>query len=1544
MSLSLNPETHAPSAAPAAEPANTGLRVHRRFTVPDVHPFDTVKWDRRRTVITNPDGSVVFQADDVEVPADWSQLATDIVVSKYFRRAGVPGAPGRETSVRQVVNRLVRTIRAAGEQQGGYFASREDADAFESELAYMLVHQIGAFNSPVWFNCGLFHEYGIVGSGGSFAVDLATDTVQMTSDGYSRPQVSACFIQSCNDDLMSIFELVKNEARVFKYGSGCTSGDSRVYVEGEGFVQIRELFQRFRDAGRAPRDFDGKGRYIDVSDQGLRTLSVDPTTGEYVLDRIDRVWSYDVAADDKVTVRFDTGAKAVVSAWHPFLVWDGTAVVERRADALRRGDTVLGPNESALASLPVRPAEVVYDTRYFGAFETHRVRIDQDLAWLCGYFMGDGSLGSCRRRTTNNRGTTYQYDGLRVRFHDETVEALQRVQSIVEMAFGETASIQADGRGSKGRHLTYTGRRVTGFFAALFNVGPKTHTLSMPAFIWESGRDLVLAFLAGLLDSDGHVADGRAQYSSSSRVFASEVATLANLHGLGGGLTHDRSVATSTVVHRSVGADQRAALAAHMANPRRRGRLLEYSPTHERKYCLPLGRDLQAELFGEGHAPADWLKLPVGGESLHLGRLQYEGLINPRKLEKGVALLERTDALGELLARVARSAAFVTSVEPCRDDPDFYDLTVARNNNYLAGEHGLVAIHNTGTNFSKLRGRMEKLSGGGTSSGLMSFLEVLDRGAGATKSGGTTRRAAKMVVLDVDHPEIVDFVRWKMREERKVAALIAAGYSSDFNGEAYATVSGQNSNNSVRVPDKFMHAVETDGAWETTFRTTGQVHESMPARQLWDEIAQAAWSCADPGVQFDDTIQKWHTCKATDRIFATNPCSEFIFLDDTACNLASINLMKFRGEDGSFDIEGYRHANRVFFLAQEILVSFASYPTERIARNSEDYRPLGLGYANLGTLLMVEGLPYDSDAARAYAGTITAMMTGEAYALSAEMAASKGPFRGYAGNADSMMSVMRLHREAARAIDPAHAPRDMRQAAIECWDRAVAYGGLHGYRNAQATVLAPTGTIGLLMDCDTTGVEPDFALVKFKKLAGGGYFKIVNQSVPLALRRLGYDDKEIDRIIRYAVGYGSLNGAPHVNPSSLLNKGFSDAQVAAIEAVLPNVLDIRQAFGRGIVADETLTRLGVAMAEREKPGFNVLPFLGFTDHQIEEANLHVCGAQTVEGAPGLKPEHLAVFDCANRCGTHGTRFIQPMGHVRMMSAVQPFISGAISKTVNLPHDATVDEVRDIYTESWKLGIKAVALYRDGCKMSQPLSTTKKKADAVAADKPAPDEGPPKLHRRRLPKRRHGFTQEARIAGHKVFLRTGEYEDGTIGEIFIDMHKEGAAFRSMMNCFAISVSMGLQYGVPLEDLVDQFCFTRFEPHGRVEGHDNIKVSTSVIDYVFRVLGFEYLNRTDLAHVIDTAPSGEVLQPRLHATDVPVGREHRVARPAAAAPEARAPRAGRSAENAGDITGAVMQEATKKFKGDAPACDNCGHITVRNGTCYKCLNCGNSQGCS
>ncbi len=1128
------------------------MRVSRRLTEPDVNPLDPIEYEKRSSVITNPDGSVVFEMREVEVPRGWSQLATDIVVSKYFRKAGVPGT-GRETSVRQVVTRVARTIREAGEKLGGYFDRPEDADAFESELSALLVNQMGAFNSPVWFNCGLYHRYGIEGSAGNFYWEPATDSIQPTANAYEHPQCSACFIQGIGDDLMSIFDLVRSEARVFKYGSG------------------------------------------------------------------------------------------------------------------------------------------------------------------------------------------------------------------------------------------------------------------------------------------------------------------------------------------------------------------------------------------------------------------------------------------------------------------------------------------TGTNFSRLRSSREKLSGGGTSSGLMSFLEVFDRAAGATKSGGTTRRAAKMVVLDMDHPEIEEFIDWKMKEEAKARALIEAGYPSDFNGEAYHTVSGQNSNNSVRVTDDFMRAVLSGGTWETRNRTDGQVVQTYKARDLMRRISEAAWACADPGVQYDTTINDWHTCAATDRIYASNPCSEFVFLDDTACNLASINLMKFLGEDGTFDVEGFRHACAIFILAQEILVDFSSYPTERIAQNSHDYRPLGLGYANLGTLLMVKGLPYDSDEARATAAAITAIMHGHAYRTSASIARGKGPFPGYARNRDTMLRVMGKHRDAAYAIDPAHCPSDLLAAAHEEWDECLRAGERHGYRNAQATVLAPTGTIGLLMDCDTTGVEPDFALVKFKKLAGGGYFKIVNESVPRALRTLGYDSRQIQKIITYARGTQSLAGVPHVNRDSLRDRGLTPAEIDRVEQALPAALNLAGAFNRRTLGDEGLRRLGFD-PEACPSGDHLLAALGFTSAQVEEANDVACGTMTLEGAPELKEEHLPVFDCANRCGRRGTRFIQPMGHVRMMAAVQPFLSGAISKTVNLPHEATVDDVEEIYVEGWKLGLKAIALYRDGCKQSQPLNASseeRKEAktpavvpapqpvpEPVAAESPAPPGTAPalaqKVRRHRLSTKRRGFTQEARVGGQKVYIRTGEYDEPgpngkpQLGEIFVDMAKEGAAYRSLMNCFAISVSLGLQYGVPLEEYVDVFTFTRFEPHGPVSGHPNIKFATSVMDYIFRVLGYEYLGRTDFLQIkpeerrsasdaiADTLEIEEARPDReqLRAPAAPAGVETpaQAARPQAspaagagkgqaaarprkangkanggldldavaaalvaaekaapARPQAAARAAGpggRPAAPASNARGAQMQG----LMGDAPFCDICGHITVRNGACYKCLNCGNSIGCS
>jgi len=1044
-----------------------GLHVSRLHTEAGKPPLDQVPYERRPAKISNPDGSVVFEAESAEVPKDWSQLASDILISRYFRRSGVPES-GSETSVKQVVTRIARSIRRHGEAEG-YFADASSADAFEDELTFLLVSQRGAFNSPVWFNVGLYDAYGIKGSGGNFYFNEKKGEPEELDSSYRRPQASACFIQSVDDSLGSIFELASNESKIFKYGSG------------------------------------------------------------------------------------------------------------------------------------------------------------------------------------------------------------------------------------------------------------------------------------------------------------------------------------------------------------------------------------------------------------------------------------------------------------------------------------------TGTNFSSIRGAMEKLSGGGTSSGLMSFLEVLDRGAGATKSGGTTRRAAKMVCLDVDHPEIEEFVNWKLKEERKVAALVAAGYSSDFNGDAYRTVAGQNSNNSVRLSDDFMHAVVEDRPWETRLRTTREVHKTLRARDLFGQIAHAAWACADPGVQFDTTINKFHTCPYSGKINGSNPCSEYMFLDDSACNLASVNLMKYLRDDGTFDVDEFRHACRTFFTAQEILVGLSSYPTAKIAQNSYDYRPLGLGYANLGTLLMVNGIPYDSEAGRAWCGAVTAIMHGEALATSAEIASVKGPFAGFGRNREPMLKVIEAHCDAAHSL-PEAAPEYLRVAARECLGRALSLGKRHGFRNAQASVLAPTGTIGLLMDCDTTGIEPDFALVKFKKLAGGGYFKIVNQSVPRALRKLGYSPRQARDIVTYVVGTLSLEGAPHVNRLSLLTKGLTESDVKRIETTLPGVFSLSTAFNRYNISEDTLAKLGLGEEKLQDPGFSVLRTLGFTEAQIEEAGEVICGRMTVEGCPILKPEHLSVFDCANKCGSNGKRYLSAMSHVKMMAAAQPFLSGAISKTVNLPNDATEQDIQAIYLEGWKLGLKAVAVYRDGSKLSQPLSSSStsqkveepvsiaeadftqlkseeiEKIIAKATARAEELRMIPKARHRPLSKKRAGFTIEGKVGGHKIYVRTGEYEDGQLGEIFIDMHKEGAAIRSLLNCLAISVSKGLQYGVPLEEFVDTFIFTRFEPNGMCD-HENLKSATSVVDFVFRLLGMEYLGRTDFVHV-KPVKQERGPQPTLPGLDSAITKAE-IERP-------------EKTEGADSLYANLM--------GDAPACSTCGHTTVRNGSCYRCLNCGQSMGCS
>jgi ribonucleoside-diphosphate reductase alpha chain len=866
----------------------------------------------------------------------------------------------------------------------------------------------------------------------------------------------------------------------------------------------------------------------------------------------------------------------------------------------------------------------------------------------------------------------------------------------------------------------------------------------------------------------------------------------------------------------------------------------------------------------------------------------------------------------------------------------------------------------TGSNFSRLRAENEKLSGGGRSSGLMSFLKIGDRAAGAIKSGGTTRRAAKMVVVDVDHPDIEAYIDWKVKEEQKVAALVTgskicqrrlkaimaaivscdqeaaeggaardercydparnpalkraireakrdqvpqnyvlrviqmarqgetdvdfAVFDTDWDSEAYLTVSGQNSNNSVRVTDEFLRAVGDDADWKLTARLDGRTVKTLKARELWERIGHAAWASADPGIQFHSTINDWHTCPQSGPIRASNPCSEYMFLDDTACNLASLNLLTFRKADGTFDVAGFEYCCRLWTIVLEISVTMAQFPSRQIAELSYRYRTLGLGFANIGGLLMAGGIPYDSAAGRAICGAISAVMTGVAYATSAEMSSELGPFPGYEPNAGDMLRVVRNHRRAAYGhrdgyeklatrpvpLDHAACPdRALVTAATRAWDRAIELGQAYGYRNAQATVIAPTGTIGLVMDCDTTGIEPDFALVKFKKLAGGGYFKIINRAVPEALRTLGYSEAQIAEIEAYAVGHGSMRQAPAINHTTLKAKGFTTDALDKVEGALKSAFDIKFVMNRWTLGEAFLTdTLKVPREKLDEPGFDLLAHLGFSRKDIEAANEHVCGAMTLEGAPHLKAEHLAVFDCANPCGRKGKRYLSVESHIRMMAAAQPFISGAISKTINMPNEATVEECKQAYMLSWRLALKANALYRDGSKLSQPLNSqlladdpdeAEEVAAELTADKPAARRAEVTAERiverlverarerEKLPGRRKGYTQKATVGGHKVYLRTGEYDDGRLGEIFIDMHKEGAAFRSLMNNFAIAISLGLQYGVPLEEYVDAFTFTRFEPAGLVQGNEAIKNATSILDYIFRELAVSYLERHDLAHV-------------------------------------------------------------------------------------------------
>jgi ribonucleoside-diphosphate reductase alpha chain len=1895
------------------------MKITRRFTKAGESPFANIRFVKRSSVIRNPDGSTVFEMHDIEVPENFSQLATDILAQKYFRKAGVPSAtvrvkergvptwlqrsvpkPGADTNQgerhsQQVFHRMAGCWTYWGWKYG-YFDTEEDARAFYDELCYMMAKQMAAPNSPQWFNTGLNWAYGITGPAqGHYYVDPATGKVKPSKDAYTHPQPHAC---------LPYRALVSTPA---------------------GPIQIGTIVER-RMIGLQVYDETSVTRVVAVKYNGVKPVyKITLANGNFIEATADHLV---LACDVHKGQRF----------------W-------REVRHLKPGMRLIQRTNTAIET----------EAESWAEYE----------AALAGWLQADGFVGQYETGTN----TSLTLEAMTIN-DDEHTYVDHLIAEVFPNVHRHVRHVDAQNPSLDIRRVRIYGEQVRDFVNR-YELLNRRLEMQVPQSVLNGGRGAVVAYLRSLFQADGCVRIHEDRQTSDI-VFSTISPKLAV------GVSHLLS---------NLGIYNRIVLCKDPRDGRHEYYQVVIAWKSEKvKFAEMIGfvsADKQAKL-------AEALKLD--GRSVALTRdeviesIEYVG-------DEDVYDIE-TESHTFLTNNVVVHNCFIQSIEDdLVNEGGIMDLWVreARIFKYGSG---------TGSNFSKLRAENEPLSGGGKSSGLMSFLKIGDRAAGAIKSGGTTRRAAKMVIVDVDHPDIEDFIEWKVIEEQKVASLVTGSklnnkhlnaimrachewpdpatrfdrkqnkklakaivearqamispnyierviqfakqgytsihfpeYDTDWNSEAYATVSGQNSNNSVRVTNAFMQAVVEDKEWALFWRTElekakqegrpPKPHRIVRARAIWDKICEAAWHCADPGLQFHTTINEWHTCPVDGEIRASNPCvtgdtliaterglerigalvgqsrsvrgidgklyraeaifrtgtepvyelrtqsgyavkltgdhlvftenrgdvqaralrkgdvvrlvgapfgqqttgsvaiaeqigltvgarcaadadlpahsvlahslamplgvhvqhaptrpglstdnatalvealvgtpaatepvallssadsealaftdavfqlnqaeqaallrglfaaggtltdadgehrcaalyalslellqqvqllllnfgiksqlhehqatahstrrmhclrispgsqrrfedtigllaqdqirdsstnpdseplvdlvesltyvgvepvfdltepqahhfiangigvhncSEYMFLDDTACNLASLNLAAFYDTaTGEFDIEAYRHAIRLWTIVLEISVLMAQFPSRRVAELSYEFRTLGLGYANLGTLLMLQGIPYDSPEGRAICGALTAILHCTAYATSAEMAKELKPFPGYERNKEHMLRVIRNHRRAAynapaseyegltippMGIDPQYCPPALLKAAREDADRMLELGERYGFRNAQVTAIAPTGTIGLLMDCDTTGIEPDYALVKFKKLAGGGYFKIVNQSVPPALRRLGYSEAQINDIIKYAVGHGTLVGCPYINHETLRARGFTDQALAKVESALASAFEIQFAFNKWTLGEDFCKGvLGFTDDQLNDPKFNMLEALGFTKAEISAANDYVCGTMTVEGAPHLKPEHLPVFDCANRCGKYGKRYIKPEGHIMMMAAAQPFISGAISKTINLPHDATIKDVSDAYMLSWKMGLKANALYRDASKLSQPLSTSSEDEEALAEllgeasqDLPVPPQQQQVIEKvvvrylakqRRLPNRRRGYTQKAKIGGQSIFLRTGEYEDGTLGEIFIDMHKEGAAFRSLLNCFAIAVSLGLQYGVPLDEFVDQFVFTKFEPSGVVTGNDHIKMATSVIDYIFRELAITYLGRQDLAH---PGNPSDVPEPEYHSEEVVSERPvhpTQLRLPGRAFAEqidrsghpTHSPQVNHASQlangqlvthrSASALAAQQRAEQAKQarlrgYEGDP--CPECGAWTlVRNGTCLKCETCGATTGCS
>lgn len=1407
----------------------TGLKIERKFTTGNVDPLSQVLYDQRVSKITNTDGSVVFEMTDCEVPQNWSQLATDIVVSKYFRKRGVEGR-GHEHSVKQVVRRIAKTIRLFGENLGDYFATPEDAQAFEDELGYFLIHQYGAFNSPVWFNVGLYQTYNIEGQGGSWFWNSEHDKIEETKTAYQYPQASACFIQSVDDDLMGIFELVKNEARLFKGGSGT----------GTNFSKIRGHQEKLSGGGTS----SGLMSFLEVFDRGAGATKSGGTTRR---------------AAKMVCLDMD----------HPeivdFIQWKEKE--EQKAHALIAAGYESDFNGEAYRTIA-------------GQNSNNSVRMNDDFMYA---YLNDESW-STKMRTTGEVC--------------ETFKARDLMKKVAKAAWVcADPGVQFDTTINKWHTVKNSGRINAS------NPCVTGDTLVATVSGLKPIQDLV-GKTSDMLTFDGRVVRVSEIFATGFR----EVYELTTKNGYTLKLTADHKVWTQN-----------------------RGDVPAKDLTTEDMLVLTPG------LFGQGHLDqkmAELLGLALGDAC------------------------KANDAQGVITATMASSESEILG-----EYIDYIDSL--KRNQKIAGVRFAETGSRTATFAEVVVSVVDQyavLNKGSEQKTFLSTVFCLDRSSAAallrglfTSDGTVANDGAKSQYVALDSISLP-----LLKQVQKL--LLSFGIKSKLHQNRHDEKTESllpDEKRGVKIsPVQERHSLRISRSSRVLFETEIGFHPKSGKAETLRKLNESIGTCRDELIDGFDSLTPLGTQKVYDLTeplthhfvadgIVIHNCSEYMHLDDSACNLSSLNLTKFYDEStGIFDVEKYRHACEIFILAQEILVDAASYPTKPIAKNSHDYRPLGLGYANLGTLLMVMGLPYDSAEGRGICAALTAIMTGRAYKRSAEIASQKGAFPGFAKNREPMLEVMQMHRNAAYEIDPATCPDALRRAACEDWDQCLDLGEKYGYRNAQATVLAPTGTIGLLMDCDTTGIEPDFALVKFKKLAGGGYFKIVNQSIPKALKKLAYTQRQVNEIITYILGTAAFKAAPHLSETVLREKGFTEDELKKMERLLPTVFDLSNVFNIHVLGKETMVRFGFSEGKYSRTDFNLLRELGFSSAQIEEASLVICGRMMIEGAPHLREAHLPIFDCANKCGKYGKRFLEPMAHIKMMASAQKFISGAISKTINIPNETAIEEIEKLYVETWRLGLKAVALYRDGCKMSQPLNAKGDTQEASTEKEEVVSAKPIQqvLKRKRLPKNRRGSTIEARVGGQKLYLRTGEYEDGALGEIFIDMHKEGAAYRSIMNCFAISVSLGLQYGVPLDEFVNCFTFTRFEPQGVVD-HPNIKIATSVVDFIFRALGMQYMGRTDFVQVKPVDKDHEVLQrdidththSSLSPAPVKIKAVHHKEDEGVIVRLSERKQGGSSPEGAAN-------EHLSGLMGDAPFCDGCGHVTVRNGSCYRCLNCGNSMGCS